>query len=226
MFVFSPSNMSTFMQCPRKFQAQSITKEIKWQATQQKSRGTLIHNCMERALQKGYDDVSSWPEGMDMDFVKRSVDAARTVITQSGVELYIEHELTVTDRWAQTGWWDDDAFLRAKADALILVPQHHALLLDFKSGKVYDRDAFQLRVEAFLTHLIYKVPTVSYSYWYVDSAERVSGVCEFSLGYHQVQDILDLMQEMRGCINGNIFIPKKNKFCKWCQLYKTPGCGI
>ena len=226
MFVFSPSNMSTFMQCPRKFQAQSITKEIKWQATQQKSRGTLIHNCMERALQKGYDDVSSWPEGMDMDFVKRSVDAARTVITQSGVELYIEHELTVTDRWAQTGWWDDDAFLRAKADALILVPQHHALLLDFKSGKVYDRDAFQLRVEAFLTHLIYKVPTVSYSYWYVDSAERVSGVCEFSLGYHQVQDILDLMQEMRGCINGNISIPKKNKFCKWCQLYKTPGCGL
>ena len=226
MFVFSPSNRSTFMQCPRKFQAQSITKEIKWQATQQKSRGTLIHNCMERALQKGYDDVSSWPEGMDMDFVKRSVDAARTAITQSGVELYIEHELTVTDRWAQTCWWDDDAFLRAKADALILVPQRHALLLDFKSGKVYDRDAFQLRVEAFLTHLIYKVPTVSYSYWYVDSAERVSGVCEFSLGYHQVQDILDLMQEMRGCINGNIFIPKKNKFCKWCQLYKTPGCGL
>lgn len=226
MFVFSPSNMATFMQCPRKFQAQSITKEIKWQASKAKSRGTLIHDCMERALRKGYDDVSSWPEGMDMDFVRKSISAARAAIETDGVELFIEHEMTVTQDWEKTGWWDDDAFLRAKADALIIAPTKRAILLDFKSGKVYDRDCFQLRVEAMLAHLVYQVPVVSYSYWYVDSGERVSGSCDFSFGYHQVQDVLDLMQEMRGCINGNFFLPKKNRFCKWCQLYKTPECGL
>ena len=226
MFVFSPSNMSTFIQCPRKFQAQSITKEIEWKATKQKSRGTYVHNCIEKAIHEGLDAVSSWPEGLDVPFVQRSVDAVLT-LKNGGADVFTEKELVVNTKWEPTGWWDDDAYLRAKADALIVSEESgSAALLDFKTGKVYDRDCFQLRVEALLTHFVYHVPVVHYSYWYVDSGERVSGVCDFSQNYGQIQDILDLMQTMRDCINANSFYAKKNRFCKWCQLYKTPECGV
>ena len=33
MFVFSPSNMMNYRLCPRRFEGQSITKEIKWKAS-------------------------------------------------------------------------------------------------------------------------------------------------------------------------------------------------
>ena len=46
MFVFSPSNMSTYRTCPRRFEGQSITKEIVWKASAQKSRGTLVHHAL------------------------------------------------------------------------------------------------------------------------------------------------------------------------------------
>ena len=77
MFVFSPSNMSTYRTCPRKFQAQTITKELPWQATAQKSRGTLVHNVVEMALRSGLDAVTSWPEGIDLDYTRNSIVEAR-----------------------------------------------------------------------------------------------------------------------------------------------------
>ena len=52
-FVFSPSNLLSFRACPRRFQAQSITKEIKWKASTQKSRGTMVHGDIEKAFRKG-----------------------------------------------------------------------------------------------------------------------------------------------------------------------------
>ena len=84
MFVFSPSNMSTYRTCPRKFQAQTITKELPWQATAQKSRGTLVHKVVEMALRSGLDAVTSWPEGADPDYTRNSVAEARAAAGSGG----------------------------------------------------------------------------------------------------------------------------------------------
>ena len=93
MFVFSPSTMSTYRTCPRKFQAQTITKELPWQATTQKSRGTLVHNVVEMALRSGLDAVTSWPEGIDLDYTRNSIVEARAAA--SGGKILIEEELTL-----------------------------------------------------------------------------------------------------------------------------------
>ena len=54
-FVFSPSNIMTYRTCPRRFMGQSISKEIKWKFSTQKSRGTLVHSSIEKAMQDGWD---------------------------------------------------------------------------------------------------------------------------------------------------------------------------
>lgn len=226
MVVMSPSNMKTFMDCPRKFQAQSITKELKWQASKQKSRGTLVHNALERALKSGWDSVLTWPDGMDMDFTRQKVQMARQLIAL-GSELCIEQELTVNQHLKPTDWWGEDAMLRAKADALILPPgDAPAMLIDFKTGKKWDDEDFQLRVECLLVHLIYNKPVVQYSYWYVDSADTASGIIDFDNGISPVMDILEVMKDMKQTIASNAYMPKKNRFCKWCGLYQTPACGL
>lgn len=151
MFVFSPSNMSTYRTCPRKFQAQTITKELPWQATAQKSRGTLVHNVVEMALRSGLDAVTSWPEGIDLDYTRNSIVEARAAA--SGGKILIEEELTLNKTFNPTpeGWWDKTAFIRARADAVIIpASEVPPLVVDIKTGKKWDDDDFQLRVNALL----------------------------------------------------------------------------
>lgn len=245
-FVFSPSNMSNYKTCPRKFQAQSITKEIQWQASKQKSRGSLVHSVLDKAVAHGMQSVTTWPEGVDVIYTTQQVNDVRKAVVD-GAQMYIEHELVISDVFQKTGWWDDNALLRAKADLLILpvmsdepvpeinipfIPQPKvnlpAEVIDFKTGKIWDTNDYQLRIEALLVHLIYHRPVVNYSYWYVDQGETVDGSIDFRNGLSPVQDVIDDIKEIKLAIRDNYFPPKKNAFCKWrtgqCQLYGK--CGI
>lgn len=226
-FVFSPSNMSTYKQCPRRFQAQSITKELPWRASEQKSRGTLVHSCMERALQRGFEDVVQWPENVNTQYVQTVVDSAREMLKLPGVKLYTEYEMCLTNAWKPTGWWDSDAYLRAKADAIIVAPGEMAAIIDTKTGKVWDKDAFQLRVECLIAKYIFGVDRAKWIYWYVDSGETVSGDIDLEAGLYGVEDILTLMRDMTASINSNYFPAKRNRFCRFCDLKDKPGaCGL
>lgn len=225
-FVFSPSNMDTYRKCPLRFQGQSITKEIKWTSNKSKSRGTMVHNALELAITEGVDKMPA-VEGIDTGFVMQKlveVDQAK----QAGVSVLVEHELVVSETFQRTGWWDDDALLRAKADAILMPGDQSVapLVVDFKTGRRWDMDAFQLRVEALLVHLLYDRPVVGYSYWYVDTGETHGGVIDFSSGLGDVTDIVDLMAEMQQAIKAAYFPPKRNRFCKWCDFFKTSKCTL
>lgn len=231
--VLSPSNMSTFMDCPRKFQGQSMTGEIQWKASTQKSRGSFVHSAIEKALKQGMQAVTNWPDGLDTYYVQQQVQWARDMVAAGG-QIHIEHELTIDGRMrpAPEGWWDDNALLRAKADAIVLpsisIPGQifPAEIIDVKTGKKWDEIDFQLRVEALLVHLIYNKPVVNYAYWYVDIGDTVDGSIDFRNGLDPVKDIIQLIKDMKFAVDNTYFPPKKNKFCKWCGLYQTPACGL
>lgn len=225
-FVFSPSNMNNYRTCPRKFEGQSITGEIKWKASSAKSRGTAVHNALEKAITEG---IHTMPviEGMDAAFVTQRVTDL-DLLKKAGVAVHIEHELVIDAAFKKAEWWDDGALLRARADALIL-PDDESLtpvVLDFKTGRKWDTDAFQLRVEALLVHLIYDRPKVAYSYWYVDTGETTDGVVDFTAGLSGVADIVTLMEEMQSAIRASRFPSRRNKFCRWCDFYRTPKCTL
>lgn len=229
MFVFSPSNMSTYRTCPRRFEGQSITKEIVWKASAQKSRGTLVHNALEMAMRKGIDTMEAWPDGIDVDFTRRQLQRAAQMV-KDGAQLFIEHEITLNQqlRPAAEGWWAKDAFIRCKADAIIMPKdlRQPALIIDFKTGKKWDSDDFQLRLETLLLHLAYNRPVVNYEYWYVDVGDIEDGLIDYSQGLGPVADIKELIREMKQAIINKDFPPKRNKFCNWCDFNKTPACGL
>lgn len=227
-FVFSPSNLSTFCQCPRKFQGQSMTKEIPYKPSKARSRGVLVHNTLEQAIRKGFDTVKSWPEGVDMDFIRQRLNLLERVRLATECKVFIEQELCINKKGEQVDWWADDAWLRAKADMLI-VPTNPSLsvsLVDFKTGKRWDDDHMQLRLESYLAHTIFKRPRVRYSYWYVDAGELDGDNIDMSGGLYPVQDLLNLIDECQQSINANYFPPQKNRFCKWCGFYQTTACGL
>lgn len=223
--VFSPSNMGTFKTCPLRFAGQSIYKDIKWQASTAKSRGTLVHNVIEKALMRGLDTVSEYPEGTDSVYIKSFVGECRETVANGG-EIFVEKEMVITNAMKPTAdWWDKNALLRAKADVVVIPKYRKSVLVgDIKTGKRWDSDDFQLRTEALLAHLVFGVSIVEYVYWYVDSGESFGDVIDFSRGLDKVQDVIDVMRDMKLAIRDSNFEAKPNKFCKWCAYYQTPSC--
>lgn len=225
--VFSPSNLGTFKQCPRKFYGSVVTKEIKWKASQQKSRGSVMHAAMEKALRLGWQDRNPFDEKVDTAYARQVVEEVRQDIA-NGYKLHIEHELAMTKKGTACGWWDDDCFLRAKADVLLLHPQEElpVIIGDIKTGRIYDSDHMQLRIECLLAHILYQRPVVTYAYWYIDEGATEEGTIDFRNGLSPVQDIYDLLKEVQQAERDNYFPPQRMQFCKWCDWYKTEKCGF
>lgn len=228
MIVFSPSNLMQWQTCPRKFWGQSIAKLIKYKESAAKNRGMEVHTAIQNAMKFGLERVNNWPEGLNTYYVQDVVTDCRKQIAD-GAQLFIEHDLVIDNgfRKAPQGWWDDNAYLRARADALIM-PQGDLppMLVDIKTGKCWDKEDFQLRVEALLVHLIYQKPVVNYGYWYVDQGETVDGSIDFRDGLAPVQDVIDAMKQMSIDLKLGTFMPRKNKFCKWCDFFGTSNCGL
>lgn len=224
-YIMSPTGISSYRDCPRRFYEQYITKFIKWQTSPAIVRGNDVHALVEEAVKVGFDPSANWPEGVNLGYVEQVVNEARAAIDAGAIPT-IEHELVVTNKLqpAKDGWWAADAWLRAKADLTLLTDR--PLVVDIKTGKKWQSDHLQLRLEALLMHFIYRKTQVDYAYWYVDSGETVTGSCDFTNGLDDVQDIISTIRTLQRAIAENSFFPKRNKFCNWCVLRGTEKCGV
>lgn len=225
-FVFSPSNLMTYRQCPRKFWGQSISKLITHKPTKRKTRGILLHGQIQDALRDPakFDKIQQDTQ-VDIQYVERLVDGIQDQ-RMLGYQLYIEHELCMNKAGQQVGWRDDKAFLRAKADVFLLHPDKRMpmIVVDIKTGRSWDKLHVQLRVEALLAHIIYCRPFVRYEYWYVDQGETEDDAINFSRGIYPVLDIYNTMREMGQAIKNNYFPATQNSLCKWCDFNNTENC--
>ena len=221
MVVFSPSNMMTYRTCPMKFYGQTISKELPYVPSAQKDRGTRVHDIIEKAMSKGLDSIYQWPAGLDIDYVRDKVHGVREIVA-AGIPIHIEKELVANDLWKPVDWWADDAVIRAKADAILLPDVSTTLpcfIIDIKTGKKWDTDDFQLRVEAYLAIKLFGYDTVKYAYWYVDSGETVAGEVN-KVNTFDYDDVVSTMLEMSESISSNYFPPKRNRFCSYCGYNK------
>lgn len=225
--VFSPSNLSTFAACPRRFFGQALSKELPWKASKQKSRGTVMHTAMEKALRLGWQKDNPFDDAVDTAYARKIVQEVQHKAEQ-GYQLKCEHEFCINQKGKSTGWWDDDAWFRARADVFLLPEdtQQPVFIGDIKTGRKWDEEDTQLRMECLLAHLIYERPVVHYAYWYIDEGESVEGMIDFRNGLAPVKDIYTLLRDATLAVKNNDFPPHKNVFCRWCGWYKKPECGL
>lgn len=230
--VFSPSNLAVYRQCPRKFYGQSISGAIKYKPTAQKSRGIQMHEAVEKIFTYGWNDnsASMLDRTIDAGYVRQVHD----MIWDKDAEGYIyasEYELCINQQGQSRGWWSKDGFMRAKCDVIMVpgrtAPQDRmAIIGDIKTGRKWDDDSFQLRMESLLAHIVFQKPVIRYEYWYVDEGFTVDGEIDFSKGLADVEDIYGLMKDARQAIKNNYFPPVENRFCKWCEWHKRKECGL
>ena len=140
----SYSALKLYENCPKQYYMQKISKEIKPSFGEASIYGNRIHEQLEMRLKVG---STTLPE----ESIKYEPLVAAFAALPG--QLVAEQEFTLNKELEPTGWWDDDAWLRAKLDILI-INGPDALVADWKTGKRRP-DFFQMELFAILVFKMY-----------------------------------------------------------------------
>ena len=139
----SYSALKQYDNCPKQYYMQRITKEVKPSFGEASIYGNRIHEQLELRLkgQAPLPDESAKYEAL-----------VRAFELMPG-ELVAEQEFCLNKALKPTGWWDADAWLRAKLDVL-KINGALAVVADWKTGK-HRPDFFQMEMFAMLVFKLY-----------------------------------------------------------------------
>ena len=134
----SYSALKQYEQCPKQYNLQRIEKLVKPSFGEASIYGNRVHEQLEFRMQKGtpLPEETAKYEGLVHSFMSLPG------------QLVAEQEFTLNQDLQVTGWWDADAWLRAKLDVLI-VNGTQAVVGDWKTGK-HRPDFFQMELFAML----------------------------------------------------------------------------
>lgn len=228
----SPTSLKTFQQCPRKYQATYITKELKWEQSPAAARGDRLHKLMEAAITS--DEgllVVDWPaDEMHIKETARGFVDAIHKLKDTGWKVQAELE-TATDGMGNiTGWWDSNSWLRSKIDVCATHPdKDYAIVVDFKTGKVYNDMKIQLDINALCLRPITDLTKYKVMFAYLDQdvitpydiVVDLDKPREFDRVKNTDTKLLDTMlviDNLKESFEKAFWPEKKNNFCNWCQL--------
>lgn len=238
-FVFSPSNLKTFVQCPYKFKAMNVDKTVPYVQNEAAKRGERLHSLMETAVNLGWDAVAK-----DYNDEKSHDNAYKFIQTVWGLKkqgwiVKTETEFATDGYGNPVGYWDKapQNFLRCRIDLWAVHPDKATtIILDWKTGKAYDADRLQLQANAVCMKAQFKTDKYMVAFCYLDSGAvkseeiDVHGINLFEsdplkFASSPCIELMNAVDDARRAFAENKFIKTKNRFCKWCAVKDCEYAG-
>lgn len=237
--IFSPSNLKTFVQCPYKFKAMNIDKSVPYVQNEAAKRGERLHALMETAVKHGWDEVAhDWNDTKSYDHAYKFI---RDVWALKNSGWHVETEASVaTDGYGNSVDYFSKApknFLRCRIDLYAQHPdKDYIIILDWKSGKVYDADKLQLQANAVCMKTMTNTDKYLIGFAYLDNGgvkyEKidVNGVDlheKDPLAYaaSPCLELLNALDNANHALQTGKYLQTKNMFCKWCPVKDCPHSG-
>ncbi|MBT7005042.1 MAG: hypothetical protein HOA06_10055 [Chloroflexi bacterium] len=184
--AWSYSALNSYETCPHRHYRQRVKKDITEPEGEALKWGNEVHKALELRIRDGIalpKTMQKW-EPMVAKLLSRTGDSIA------------EQELCLNEQLAATGWWDKDAWVRAKVDYM-LVDGNKALMLDWKTGKPKpDHDQLTL-FAAFVFHHYPQIDTVTTGYVWLAHKNKIS-----TAGFER-SDLPDMWAE---------FLPRVRRF--------------
>lgn len=230
MIALSWSRLSTYMQCPRKFNLQFISKSF---PEEEKSihlvKGDQLHKQMEQYV-LAKNGAATMPLGFSPEVrgALPYVDKLYTLYQQ----VHPESQVACDVSWKPTEWFGKDTAWRAIMDAICLAPQT-AFVADWKSGKIWPYgDGFgQLHLSAAILLKRYDdLPEVNSAYVYLEHQKvtkiklvRESGrVDDEGKPIAHLGEVVEYFDKWFEVVQmEKKWDPKVNENCKYCQATKA-----
>lgn len=210
--AWSYSRWATYEECPFKAKLKFIEK-LPEPSGPAAERGTLIHKMAENFLM---GKLKTLPPELEK-FKKQFLELKKRKPTCEG-------DLAFTDRWAPTGWFSPDAWLRIKMDAEARDVKDPTILdiVDHKTGK--QRDGYAKQMGLYGLGGLLKYPTVQLArvaLWFLDHGTVVPlEVARSSV----VKMKAEWMKRVTPMLTDTRFSPKPSaEACRWCAFKKAKG---
>lgn len=208
---WSYSAWSQHEKCPAQYAYQRIDGLPRGPDGPALTRGTAIHEALERYLRHQTDEL---PSGASM-----FQDELHKLREQSAIP---ELEIVLAEDGSRVEWRSPVAWLRAKIDALVLSDDgKQATVIDFKTGQIYPEHDLQMELYAWLTlDEFSELQTVTPEFWYLDK-----GTIEIGAEYtRSALQELDRKWRQRGetLLAAKTFDPRPGAHCRWCPYNGDP----
>lgn len=230
MAAMSPTSLKTFQQCPQKYYRQYITKELEWKQSAAAARGDKLHKIMEEACDLVWKTSAWLDETQQVHDTAYSFWLAVDKLQQNGWSVQTELETAIDGMGNATGWWDKDSWLRSKIDVCATHPnKDYAIVIDWKTGKVYDEDKIQLDVNAMTLKPITGLSNYKVMFAYLDQniiknydvVVDLDKPREFDIlkdAGTKLMDTMLVIHTLKDYTARDFWPCTKNKFCNWCGV--------
>ena len=205
--TWSYSAYSQWRECPRKAYYTRILK-LPQPSSPQMDRGTAIHQLAQNFVEGKHVDI---PNEL------RPFKAQFTMLRDS--KAMCEQNWGFTSTWQPCGFFSPDVWLRVKCDATYYQSPTIAVIVDHKTGKIYDEHHDQLDLYATVGFIMLPdARKIIAQDWYLDQDAVVEDVFESkqSRALRQKWDKL-----VEPYFNDDIFPCKPSPKCKWCAFSKA-----
>ncbi|MDR1035444.1 MAG: PD-(D/E)XK nuclease family protein [Deltaproteobacteria bacterium] len=236
--TLSPTGLKMFLQCPALFRARYVDKLFRPESNRWMERGTRVHSLIEGELIGKEPD---WTEERAVFGNMKSVFEVVDRFRDEGYQMYAEYESAMSREDGKVDWWDESARYRSKLDLLLVHPErHHAVIVDWKTGKTPGDPFVQLAFnamcvcpevhenffDAFFVYVDqgraehYKLSAIRGNAWVTDDKWKKQIVVNHPDEKYGVRYFLEKVDA--ACAEDD-FPATPNDKCRWCDW---KGCGL
>jgi hypothetical protein len=218
MRVESPSSLSVFKECPRRYQATYIDHEITFKPNRYTERGNQIHDFMDRTI-KG--EAVTWPTNELA--TKRVADEYFSLFDvanrrAAGWVIATERSLAINREARPVNYDSPAAYLRCRVDLFMASPERDRLfIVDWKTGKTPGTKT-QLVINAMCLAPMFEHPLFHCLFVYLDQDSAVMEDIDISQP-GTTEHVYDLMNSIERAYTNNFFPANHGASgCRWCEL--------
>jgi len=183
-------------------------------------RGTRVHDAAEAYVTEDVELIK--------ELLKFSEELEHLRMLYQHDMIEVEGEWAFTASWGVTNWSSNDAWIRAKLDVLVTYNITHAIVIDYKTGKLYGNEVtHNLQGQIYAIMAFLRNPKLEYvivEFWYTDINEITSK----TYTKDQALKFLATWTQRGNAITNEIeFLANpSNIACKWCPFGKHVGTSI
>jgi hypothetical protein len=161
--AWSHSALDTYNTCPKKYYHEKILKDVPFSESDASIYGKEVHKAFELYLGKN----QALPFGLTQ--YAPYLDKFKAVKGK----VLVEQRVAINNEFMPTGYFDKDVWFRGQAD-LIILQKTHAVVVDWKTGKLKDNfDQLDLMAAACFC-LAPEIETMDAMFWWTQSRKPTS----------------------------------------------------
>ena len=218
--AWSYSSISTYITCPKKYEAEKVTKEVKFTDSEATIYGKDLHLAAEEYIRDGKAIPAQF------SFIQPMLDKLKAMPGDKHCEMKVGIARR-NGRLEACDFFAPDVWFRGVAD-LVIVNGDTARIIDYKTGKSAKyADTKQLALMAAAVFLMFpEVKHIKAGLLFVVSKNFIKEDYTFERRFDIFATLDAPLRQLEASYETNVWNPKPNGLCKkWCDALSCPHNG-